>query len=289
VLLARTVDSTKDILSGKSRKEMEDGSIDHYLLQSVAIGALAYMAYVTCVGGDFMSGRFLALPYFVTIWLIYASIPVLETKRALICVGFLIGLKGLSVSMASDSMARCMSNIENPFPAWGQSFCVKSGIADERAFYSPTRIWFYPEDGFDSHRIVKDRSYWLATEALKSPEKTYIFGAIGALGYYAPRVRFLDFHALTDPLLARLPIKNVHEWRIGHFERDIPDGYIFALEHNRLDQMHPSLAAYYKPLRLIVTGDLLDPERLKAIVEFNLGRYDHFKEDYLRAQGAITD
>jgi hypothetical protein len=155
-------------------------------------------------------------------------------------------------------------------------------------FYSPTRVWYHDGE-FDSYRILSDRSHWLAEQALKDPDDIYLFGAIGMLGYYAPNVRFIDFHALTDPLLARLPIRHPHAWRIGHFERAIPDGYIFSIRHGRIDQMHPSLAAYYAPLKLIVSGDLLDLERLKAIWNFNLGRYDHYKEDYLRAQSAITD
>lgn len=288
VTLARVVDTAKDLLYARLGKAPLKEPTTTPMLFAIGLGVVAYMGYVTVVGGDFMSGRFLVLPYFVTVWLIYASIQTLEFKRAAILIAFLFGLKGLSVSMAADSLEKCMGNIRNPYPEWGQSFCVKSGIADERSFYYPTRVWYH--DGtFDSGRIMGDRSLVLARQAMSSPKEIYLFGAIGALGYYAPGVRFVDFHALTDPLLARLPIKDVHAWRIGHFERDIPDGYLFALRHGRLDQMHPALAAYYAPLKRIVSGDLLDPARLMAIVDFNLGKYDHFKEDYLRAQRNFDD
>lgn len=288
VLLARIVDSVKDILIGKTRKEAELLDVNPYLLLSIGLGALAYMFYVTLVGGDFMSGRFLALPYFVTVWLIYANTRDLESTRAHAWFAFLIILKGLSISMASDSLARCIQDIKNPYPLWGPSFCAKSGIVDERAFYYPARVLYYDFE-LSTTRVFDDGSYKLSMKAMQKPDNTYVFGSIGLLGYYAPKVRFIDFHALADPLLARLPIRFPHEWRIGHFERAVPDGYIFARRYGRLDQMHPALAAYYAPLRLIVSGDLLDPERLKAIVDFNLGRYDHFKEEYLRAESAIVD
>lgn len=285
--LARCVDTSKDIISAMLHRKPAPAN-HNYTLFSISLGVITYMIYVTFIGGDFMSGRFLALPYFVTVWLVYAGVREMEWKRAAIFAAFMLALKALSLSMAADSLERCMSHIKNPFPEWGPSFCTKSGIADERAFYRPTRAWYY-NGTFDSHRILDDRSYRLAEQALKDPDDIYIFGAIGALGYYAPGVRFVDFHALTDPLLARLPIQDPLSWRIGHFKRDIPDGYLFAIRHNRLDQMHPALAAYYAPLKLIVSGDLWDPRRLKTILDFNLGKYDHFKEEYLRAQRAIID
>jgi arabinofuranosyltransferase len=126
VTLARTIDTSKDVIVAWCRKKAaptEHGPHTHLFL-CIGLGTLAYMVYVTIVGGDFMSGRFLVLPYFVTVWLIYATIPHLERKRAVICLVFLIGLKGLSLSMASDSLERCMGGIKNPYPEWGKSFCV---------------------------------------------------------------------------------------------------------------------------------------------------------------------
>jgi hypothetical protein len=60
-----------------------------------------------------------------------------------------------------------------------------------------------------------------------APQVT-IFEAVGLLGYYAgPGVHIVDPMALTDPLLARLPADK--PWRIGHFRRQLPPGYVDRL------------------------------------------------------------
>jgi arabinofuranosyltransferase len=291
LMLARAIDQIKDTATSALKKTPLAPSDDHpRVFMPIAAGVFAYMAYVVCVGGDFMSGRFLSLPFFASAWLIYGYTKKLDLKRAAICAGFLIVLKWQSVSMSQESMESCIAHIENPFPEWGGSFCVKSGIADERAFYSPNRVWYHKGE-FDSGRYINDRHYKTAQMLLKSPDDIYVFGALGMLGYYSgPKLRIIDPHALTDPLLARLPVVNPKAWRIGHFERSIPDGYLFSIQNNgRSDQMDPALAAYYEPLRLIVSGDLFSAERLKAILHFNLGHYDHFRKDYLRAEAAAVD
>jgi arabinofuranosyltransferase len=89
--------------------------------------------------------------------------------------------------------------------------------------------------------------------------------------------------ALADPLLARLPARR-QSFYIGHFRRNIPKGYKQALETGSLSGMEPPLARYYEKLRLITSGNLLDKERLKTILLFNLGAYDHWKEEYLNSQ-----
>jgi hypothetical protein len=45
--------------------------------------------------------------------------------------------------------------------------------------------------------------------------------------------------------------------------------------------MDPALAAYYRPLRTIISGPLFSLERLREVVAFNLGRYDGHLEEYI--------
>ena len=102
------------------------------------------------------------------------------------------------------------------------------------------------------------------------------------LGYYAGAGNILiDELALADTLLARLPVTHDDGFFSGHFPRVIPVGYLEAVQTGSLEKMDSSLAMYYDKLRLITSGDLTDPERLKAVIEFNLGMYDHWKRDYL--------
>lgn len=105
---------------------------------------------------------------------------------------------------------------------------------------------------------------------------------IGYRGFFSPRdLIIIDPNALSDPLLARLPVRDFEHWRIGHFNRNIPSGYLQARQNDDVSAMNPSLALYYQKLRLVTSGDLLDPDRLDAIIGFQLGLYDHWRNEYL--------
>ncbi len=101
-----------------------------------------------------------------------------------------------------------------------------------------------------------------------------IFCCVGALGYFAgPHVYVVDEVGLGDPLLARLPARR--PWRIGHFTRDIPAGYVESIEsgENRIED--PGVAAYYDRLRTMTRGPLRGLDRFRVIAAMNLGRYEH--------------
>ncbi len=94
----------------------------------------------------------------------------------------------------------------------------------------------------------------------------------GMLGYFGgPDLYIVDFMGLGDPLLARLPA--ISPWRIGHFQRLIPDGYIASIESGTNQIRDPKLATYYERLRVITRGPIWQSTRLKAIVRMNLGAY----------------
>ena len=104
-------------------------------------------------------------------------------------------------------------------------------------------------------------------------------------GYFAgPDEYIVDLNALANPLLARLPVPEEKKWRIGHFERLIPGGYLETLMSGQNKLCNQDLAQYYDKLSLITRGRLLDPERLKAIWQINTGQLDHL----LRAYGAMA-
>ncbi len=96
-------------------------------------------------------------------------------------------------------------------------------------------------------------------------------------GYVAgPDVYIIDRFALTNPLLARLPAKYVvPKWRIGHFERRIPEGYEETLRTGENRLTDPLLAEYYEHLTVVTQGPLFTWERLKTIARFHWGAFDH--------------
>ena len=96
--------------------------------------------------------------------------------------------------------------------------------------------------------------------------------AVGFYGYYAdPRLHILDPFALAEPLLARIPVEDPENVRIGHYRRAAPPGFMpsIATGENRIED--PDLARFYGALQTAVRGPLWSGERLRAILSVNLG------------------
>lgn len=241
----------------------------------ISIGMLLYILYVIKIGGDFMSGRFLAAPFIVGLsllvilpWKVKSVLPALAVVWA---VGFLTPhpplLSGADFG-ADYSDEEKSHNILNLFKE-------TKGISDERRYY-------YPDTGFlnglTAEKSLPESNVW-ALEGIKWRDRgraLYIIDAIGFLGFFAgPDLHILDPPALADPLLARLPIGKTEKWRIGHFVRVIPNGYAETLESGRNMICDEKLAGYYDKLSLITRGDLFAFRRLKEIWNMNAGKYDH--------------
>jgi arabinofuranosyltransferase len=79
---------------------------------------------------------------------------------------------------------------------------------------------------------------------------------------------------LLDPLLTRLPVTNPASWRIGHFERRFPEGYLESLATGENKVRHAGLHRYYEALRLVVRAPVLDGARLRAVFDLLRGAYD---------------
>jgi len=104
---------------------------------------------------------------------------------------------------------------------------------------------------------------------------------IGMVGYFGgPHVHIIDLLGLADPLLARLPSKDINDWRIGHFWRNVPAGYIETIKSGQNQLTNPDLAAYYNKLHLIVSGDIWSLKRWEAIWKMNTGQYDYLLDRY---------
>jgi arabinofuranosyltransferase len=156
-----------------------------------------------------------------------------------------------------------------------------AGIVQERAFFLHNAL-LQPDQSWRR----EPANNWVAvgrTWRMHPEENPRVSALIGMMGFYAgPEIIIVDSNALADPLLARLPTADVTSWRVGHFERNIPDGYLEGLKSNSFAGMDANLARYCEKLRLITSGDLCDLERLMTIAKFNLGAYDQWRDAYLK-------
>ncbi|MBZ5557107.1 MAG: hypothetical protein LAO77_07500 [Acidobacteriia bacterium] len=225
-------------------------------------GIVAYLIYVVLIGGDFVTGRFMAAPLLGAVvllsrWRPVSRIPVVAAAVVVLIVGF----------SASDPPPLSTA----AYGSLGTPQMDANGIADERAYY-------YPYAGFlRALQNVPISSHPWAIEGLQAREKRVPLvtrGDIGYFGFHAgPQVHVVDLWGLADPLLARLPARTDVRWRVGHFTRAVPDGYLETLAsgHNRIADKN--LAIYYDRLSFITRGPLFDTNRWIEIWKMNTGAY----------------
>jgi arabinofuranosyltransferase len=89
-----------------------------------------------------------------------------------------------------------------------------------------------------------------------------LHGSIGLRGFFSgPQVHLVDYYGITDPLLARLPAVYKAQWRIGHFFRHTPEGYLETLQTQTPSFKDPQTAAYYTLLQSATRAPLYSFER----------------------------
>jgi len=65
-------------------------------------------------------------------------------------------------------------------------------------------------------------------------------------------------------------------WRIGHFSRVIPKGYLKSIRKNKSLIANKNINEYYKKIKIITQDkELFTKERIKTIILMNLGVYNY--------------
>jgi arabinofuranosyltransferase len=241
---------------------------------ALAAGLALYLVYIVWIGGDFMSGRFFAVPLFVAALVIAAFLD--RPRSFWITAGVLflaLGSAGSHVPLWSNS-------------TFGDSGNKASGVIDERGVY------FGDKSLVRARRSTFREPDWpQATQQSRPYRVMPTCGLMGSAGLeLGPYVHLLDECALADPLLARLPAVYGPEWRSGHYRRLIPTGYKETLETGVDELEDPGLRVYYQHLATITRSERIwSWARLKEIVALETGRYDHLIDrPYYRFGGLIV-
>jgi arabinofuranosyltransferase len=249
----------------------------------LVMGVVLYAAYILAIGGDFMLGRFFAAPF---VW----SVAILARARwrnpdvagiliasSLIVIGLSAQWEPALLSGFGFSRVNNLVHGERSLePRDGGRYLQVQGISDERRFYfEATGLLKQPRRGPRPNHV------WAfeGAELRSRGQAVDVSNSIGFRGYFAgPGVHLVDVYGLADPLLARLPA--CPDWRIGHFRRALPDGYVDTLSSgvNRLTD--PDVKAYYDLLRSVVAGPVWQIRRLRLIPGLLLGRYDAYLRRY---------
>jgi arabinofuranosyltransferase len=147
-------------------------------------------------------------------------------------------------------------------------------------------MYYYPSTGLLNPARQPHPWQLQGQEINANGPPTIEHGNVGFLGYYAgPHIHIVDRNGLADPLLARLPVRDPQNWRIGHFRRQVPEGYTQTRATGVNSIQQPDLALYYEILVRVTQGDWQRWQRLGDIWKLNMGGYDYLLQRYV-AQSA---
>lgn len=216
------------------------------------LGVAIYLAYVVWIGGDFMAGRFVAVPVFVVLATLltaatgtYVALMPQVDAMALARNSAVVGIAVLVVLGLGRSDV-LTPNLPDA-PRWDLSRA--GGVADERGFYqfkgrglmqylgSPraTSTEFVDlaaiPEGWQPNLAqlrVNARAWPSAVETERVEVKC---GGLGEASIVSgPQVHWIDPCGLADLFLAGIPYRSQDfAWRIGHFDRPLPEGYLDAV------------------------------------------------------------
>ena len=260
----------------------------------VIAGILLYLVFVITIGGDFMSGRMFTAPLFVAVILLSQTrlISKLSAEQGSSAIDKRIWLLPffavIFLSISSPHPPLFSGEDYGSRPDWGEKWDSRL-IADDRAFH-------YPSSGLlrAGNNTEWPNHLWRfeGQKIKESGQSVVVFPFVGYYGFFAgPKVHVVDTLGITEPFLARLPAINKFtgdpNWRVGHIEHRIPDGYIETLETGQNKITDKNLANYYDKLNLIIRGDLFDGNRIMTILNMNLGKYKPLVDAYVERESSI--
>ena len=139
------------------------------------------------------------------------------------------------------------------------------------------------------HPLPNNKCLKAGERFAKQHQKVQVGGVNGgsAIGFFAygagSEKHIIDYLALTDPLLAKLPAKNsgrLSAWSSGHFLRLIPEGYVETALGSTNKIADPALHEFYDKVLNITRGPIFSWGRIGDIVKMNTGQYDYLLEEY---------
>ncbi len=228
--------------------------------RSLGAGVVFFTTYVIVIGGDFMSGRFFALPLFAAV---AGAVGIITGS-----LGWLPARRRPPLVVASSILAAVgiFGIIPQPGPV-----IDRHGIGDERRFWRDALSLPAIRHGDNVMRIGWVGAAMAARD--RGEPDVVVRGGIGLFGYYCgPLVHVIDRFALADPLLSQLPARAGS--RIGHFQRRLPEGYIESISADRNLLEDSDLAKYYDTIRAVTRGPLLNVHRLWTVLELQTGALD---------------
>ncbi len=224
-----------------------------------SLGILLHILYIVAIGGDFMSGRFFAVSFFTALLVMtkFQSRSVLSTAWVATIL-LVIGAVNPRTPLRTG-----------PHYAFNQAtFFEAKGITDERSYYYQG-LGLIPV--LSRNGELRERMLPLALHVKDSNQKLWVQNAVGIFGYFVgPRVTVIDTYALTDPFLARLPIRKDFPSRVGHYRRIVRADYLQSLASNENKFVDPTLRECLNDVWRVSRAEIWNLERMRSILRLNL-------------------
>jgi arabinofuranosyltransferase len=263
------------VLRRTSRASME--------LASLGAGALLYSLYVVSIGGTYLSGRHWTLIIFVNAVLCAELLHTVAGRAdALSERGDLGAVLSAAAARPAVRITAASGVLAALLILLGGPRIDLSSLGTYREIAKPSAFKFLANDYQWNSSLTA--AVFEAKGRVFRESKFGVTSAVGLTAIAAGRdAIIIDRLALTDPRLARFPPRPQLAvlGMMDHFKREVPQGYKVARRSDTLEKMHPELRAYYEPLQRILRDPLFSAERLRTIVDFNLGRYDAHLDAYI--------
>ena len=240
------------------------------IMKAWAMGALIYLGYILWIGGDYMGGRFLAVPVYISVFLIPLALknssPDSPTTRILTARTAAATSAVIVVLAAVVSMGQTPVALANPESArW--DYGTSAGIADERGvsiergrglraalIEGQSTIPGFRDFNDPGASELTLLSIHALTKQWPTPGSAeYMPEGVTAMCSLlpvvalstGPRTHLIDTCGLTDRLMASIPFTSTTPlgWRAGHLERELPQDYEEAVRSGDADLLEdPQLA-----------------------------------------------
>ena len=223
----------------------------HRGTRALSAGVICYTLYAIKVGGDFMLGRFF-LPSFALAVALVATARVWQSGRSA-AIASVIALGAAFIPGLPEPL--------RPLPTGKEETIGDDGIVDEHRWYYYTTGLLSPARQPIQPGYIGERLQQLGV----SERAVAVVGVAGSTGLgVGDKVHLID-PWLCDPLLMRLPVGDTGHWRIGHFFRRIPRGFLESVASGENKIPHPSLARAYDAVRSITRDPVFSSRRWREL------------------------
>lgn len=248
---------------------------------TLALGVVLYGIYVIYIGGDFMMGRHFTVIFLMSVTCYFEIYNKEFEKRTNV-------YRNNRLKKFVSTIIICCIVYTVTTPVITQQFQFgnkfSSPIADERAGYFKWTSLFNNAVSYFTTGEMCIQDAW-NDQGVRDIREAELPGGIlkmvpGITKYYNNDLYLNDLYALGDPYLSKLPAVREANWRIGHMYREAPKGYYETVYYGSNVIENEAASEYYEIIKLITRGNIFDKDRLQAVIDINLGKYDYLVSEY---------